>query len=83
MKEFVNGMGGAQLVGFKKFASSFNFCQYETLIDVGGSGAVLSIEVAKKNPHMKCTSLDLLPVQDIAKANIEENVLTNQVCSMI
>jgi hypothetical protein len=27
--------------------------------------------------------LDLLPVQDIAKANIEENVLTNQVCSMI
>lgn len=43
LKEFVNGMGGAQLVGFKKFAASFDFSRYETLIDVGGSGAVLSI----------------------------------------
>jgi hypothetical protein len=34
---------GAQLVGFKKFAASFDFSRYETLIDVGGSGAIISI----------------------------------------
>lgn len=83
LKEFVNGMGGAQLVGFKKFAASFDFSRYETLIDVGGSGAVLSIQVAKKNPHMKCTSLDLQPVQVIAKANIEENGLTDKVLKIL
>jgi hypothetical protein len=67
MREFVNSMVGVQLAGFKRFAKEFDFSQYETLVDVGGSGATLSIEVSKQNPHLKCTNFDLSPVQEIAK----------------
>ena len=70
LHEFVNAMGGIQVGNFMAFAQTFDFSKYKTLVDVGGSGAILSIMVAKNQAHMSCTSFDLPPVEPIAKSNI-------------
>ena len=70
LREFVHGMGGVQAGNFMKLAHDFDFSKYNSLCDVGGSGANLSIHVAKNNAHMKCISFDLPPVSPIASENI-------------
>lgn len=79
LTEFVNAMGSIQIGNFNAFAQQFDFSKYKTLTDVGGSGGVLSIMVAKYQPHMKCTSFDLPAVEPIAKANIEKAGLSDKV----
>lgn len=70
LREFIHGMGGAQAVNFIRLAHDFDFSNYNTLCDVGGSGANLSIHIAKNNSHMKCISFDLPPVGPIAQENV-------------
>ncbi len=83
LREFIHGMGGAQAPNFMKLAHDFNFSKYDTLCDVGGSGANLSIHIAKNNNHIKCVSFDLPPVGPIAKENVESLGLSDriEVCS--
>ena len=50
-------------------AEKFDFSKYETLCDVGGATGQLSIIVANRHPHMRCTSFDLPVVEPIAKRN--------------
>jgi hypothetical protein len=47
LKIFVNGMGGFQTRAFKALTQNFDFSKISTLVDIGGSGANLSLEVAK------------------------------------
>ncbi len=70
LREFIHGMGGIQAGNFMKLAHDFDFSNYHTLCDIGGSGANLSILVAKNNGHMTCMSFDLPPVGPIAKENV-------------
>ena len=44
---------------------------YETLCDAGGATGQLSIIVANRHPHMRCTSFDLPVVEAIATRVIE------------
>ena len=83
LREFIHGMGGVQAGNFMKLAHDFDFSKYNTLCDVGGSGANLSIHVAKNNSHMKCISFDLPPVGPIAKENVDGLGLSDriEVCS--
>ena len=53
-------MTGLSRINFEALAAKFSFSQYRTLCDVGGATALLSIEVAKKQPHIECVSFDLL-----------------------
>jgi hypothetical protein len=53
-------MTGLSRINFEELAAKFDFSQYRTLCDVGGATALLSIEVAKKHPHIECVSFDLL-----------------------
>lgn len=77
--EFINAMGSIQNGNFNAFAQKFDFSKYKTLTDVGGSGGVLSVTVAKHQPHMKCTSFDLPIVEPIAKAKIEKTAFSDRV----
>jgi precorrin-6B methylase 2 len=70
LREFIRAMGGIQAGNFMKLATAFDFTGYQTLCDIGGSGANLSIHVAKNNSHMNCISFDLPPVSPIAQENI-------------
>lgn len=83
LREFIHGMGGVQAGNFMKLAHDFDFSKYNTLCDVGGSGANLSIHIAKNNSHMKCISFDLPPVGPIAKENVDKLGLSDriEVCS--
>lgn len=71
LREFIHGMGGVQAGNFMKLAHDFDFSNYNTHCDVGGSGANLSIHIAKNNSHIKCNSFDLPPVGPIAKENVD------------
>ncbi|HRH37617.1 MAG TPA: methyltransferase [Flavobacteriales bacterium] len=79
LREFVNAMSGVQMGAFIAFANTFDFSKAKTLADIGGSGAHLSLMVAKHQPHMSCVSFDLPPVQPIAHANISHFNLNDRV----
>jgi len=79
LREFIHGMGGAQSGSFIKLAQDFDFSNYNTLCDIGGSGANLSIIIAQNNSHMKCNSFDLPPVAPIAKENVERFGLSERI----
>lgn len=76
---FVNAMGGIQMGNFEAFAQKMHFASYKTLADIGGAGALLSIMVARHQPHMQCLSFDLPPVAPIAEANISRMQLSDRV----
>src|SRR5438876_982384 len=56
LEQFMGAMTGLSRINFEAFADKFNFAPFKTLCDVGGATALLSIECAKKHPHLKCVS---------------------------
>ncbi len=79
LHEFVTAMGGFQMGNFMAFAQKFDFSSRKTLIDVGGSGGLLSLMVATHQPHMSCTSFDLSAVEPIANNTIRHFKLSDRV----
>ena len=79
LKGFVNAMSGIQIGNFMTFAQKFDFSKYKTLVDVGGSAAMLSSMVAKNQPHMNCQSFDLPQVEPIANATIQKMQVQDRV----
>jgi len=79
LKEFIYAMSGAQMGNFIAFAQKFDFSKYKTLTDAGGSSGLLSLMVAKHQPHMTCTSFDLPPVEPIANEIINQFQLGDRV----
>ena len=67
LEQFLGAMTGLSRINFEAFAEKFDFSPYQTLCDVGGATGLLSIEVAKRHPHLKCISFDLPPVEPIAR----------------
>jgi hypothetical protein len=81
LEQFMGAMTGLSRINFEAFAEKYNFSRYKTLCDVGGATGLLCIEVAKKNPHLKCISFDLPPVQPIAKKHIAAAGLTEHIAT--
>lgn len=79
LKEFIHAMTGLQMGNFIAFAQAFDFSKSKTLVDVGGSGALLSLMVAKHQPHMTCVSWDLPVVAPVANENIQKFQLQSRV----
>jgi predicted O-methyltransferase YrrM len=71
LEQFMNAMAGISLGPFQALADKFDFSKYETLCDVGGATGQLSIIVADRHPHMRCTTFDLPVVEPIAARTIE------------
>ena len=70
LEQFMGAMTGLSRINFEAFAERFDFKPYKTLCDVGGATGLLCIEVARRHPHLQCTSFDLPPVEPIAKKSI-------------
>ncbi len=79
LEQFLGAMTGLSRINFEAFADKFDFSNYKTLCDVGGATGLLCTEVAKKHPHLKCTSFDLAPVEPIALKHIAELGLADRV----
>lgn len=82
LREFLHAMGGAQMGNFIMLAETFDFSKYNTVCDIGGSGANLSIHLAKHHHHLTCTSFDLPPVTPVATENIDHLGLTDRVTAV-
>jgi hypothetical protein len=81
LEQFLGAMTGLSRINFEAFAEKFDFSKFKTLCDVGGATGLLSIEVAKRQPHLKCISFDLPPVEPvsekcIAAAGLSERIST-------
>jgi predicted O-methyltransferase YrrM len=79
LEQFMNAMSGISMGPFNVLAEKFDFSRYETLCDVGGATGQLSIIVANRHPHMRCTTFDLPVVEPIAKRTIEAAGLSDRV----
>ena len=70
LEQFMGAMTGISRLNFETFAEKFNFSKFRTLCDVGGATGLLSMEVAKRHPHLACISFDLPVVEPIAQRHI-------------
>ena len=79
LEQFLGGMTGLSRLNFEAFAEKFDFSRFKTLCDVGGATGLLSVEVAKRHPHMRCVSFDLAAVEPIAVRSIAATGLSDRV----
>jgi hypothetical protein len=79
LEQFMGAMTGLSRINFEAFAEKFDFGPYRTLCDVGGATGLLSIEVAKRHPHMRCITFDLPAVEPIAKKSIAAAGLSERI----
>lgn len=79
LEQFMSAMAGISAGGFMALADRFDFSRYETLCDVGGATGQLSVIVAGRHPHMRCTSFDLPEVEPIAGRTIAAAGLADRV----
>ena len=79
LEQFMGAMTGLSRINFEAFARKFDFSNYKTLCDVGGATGLLSIEVAKLQPHLQFISFDLPPVEPIAKKHIAAAGLSDRI----
>lgn len=79
LEQFLGGMTGLSRLNFEAFSEKFDFTTFTSLCDVGGATGLLSIEVAKRHPHMRCVSFDLAAVEPIAARSIAAAGLSDRV----
>lgn len=82
LEQFMGAMTGFSRMNFEALARKFDFSRYSSLCDVGGATGLLSIEVARAHPHLKCVSFDLPPVEPIARKHIAAAGLAGRVTAV-
>lgn len=71
LEQFMDAMAGISTGNFTALAEKFDFSKYNSLCDVGGAAATLSMIVAQKYPDLKVVSADLPQASAIAAKKIE------------
>jgi precorrin-6B methylase 2 len=79
LEQFLGGMTGLSRINFEALAEKFDFSSYSSFCDVGGATGLLSIEVAKRYPNIKCISFDLPAVEPVAKKHIAAAGLSDRI----
>jgi precorrin-6B methylase 2 len=79
LDQFLQAMRGVQMGNFHALAEKVDFSRYQTVCDVGGATGQLSLILATRHPHLKCTSFDLPVVEPIARRTIEAAGLSDRV----
>ncbi|HYG78150.1 MAG TPA: methyltransferase [Planctomycetota bacterium] len=79
LEQFMAAMTGLSRINFEAFAAKFDFSRFTSLCDVGGATGLLSIEVAKRHPQLRCISFDLPAVEPIAKKHIAAAGLSDRI----
>ena len=72
LEQFMRAMSGISAGNFRALAEKFDFAPYQTVCDVGGATGQLSIVLAERHPHLRCTSFDMPVVEPIATRAIKE-----------
>ncbi len=79
LRQFLGAMASIQAGTFAALAEAFDFDNYHSLCDIGGANALLSVTVARRHPHLKITSLDMPPVEPIAREHAIQAGLADRI----
>jgi hypothetical protein len=79
LEQFLSAMRGISTPNFQALADKFDFSRYRTLCDVGGATGVLATTVARRHPHLQCSSFDLPIVEPIARRSIARDGMAERV----
>ena len=79
LEQFMGAMTGLSRLNFEAFAEKFDFTSFKTLCDVGGATGLPSMEVARRHPHLRCTSFDLPAVEPVARRSIAAAGMSDRV----
>jgi hypothetical protein len=79
LEQFMGAMTGLSRLNFEAFAEKFDFRPVKTVCDIGGASGLLSIEIARRHPHLRCISFDLPVVEPIAKKSIADAGFSNRI----
>jgi hypothetical protein len=79
LEQFMAAMTGISAGNFQALAERFDFGRYLTLADIGGATGQLAACVAMRHPHLRCTTLDLPAVTEIARRHLERRGLAQRV----
>jgi len=82
LEQFMRAMAGASAGNFYALAEKFDFSRYQTVCDVGGATGQLSIILARRHPHLRCSSFDLPVVEPIARHSIADAGLSERVSAV-
>jgi hypothetical protein len=76
---FLRAMVGTSRANFRALAAKFDFSRYQSVCDVGGATGELSIILAQRYPHLRCTNFDLPVVEPVAIRTIEQANLSHRI----
>ena len=79
LRQFLGAMAGIQAGTFAVLAQAFDFDNYHSLCDIGGANALLAVTVARAHPHLEITSVDLPPVEPIAREHAAQAGLADHI----
>lgn len=79
LEQFLDAMTGISAANFEAFAERFDFTGRRTLADIGGATGQLCRIIARRHPHMHCTTLDLPAVTAVAAKRIQADGLPSRV----
>jgi SAM-dependent methyltransferase len=79
LEQFLGAMTGLSRINFEAFAEKFDFRPFKMLCDVGGATGLLCMEVARRHPHVRCTSFDLPAVEPVATRAIGAAGLSDRI----
>jgi predicted O-methyltransferase YrrM len=79
LEQAMTAMQGISLGPFSALAKTFDFSRYATVCDVGGATGQLSAMLARRHPHLRCTTFDLPVVAPIAEKHIAAAGLSDRV----
>jgi hypothetical protein len=79
LQQFMAAMSGISMPAFHALAEAIDFTHYRTLCDAGGATGQLSVIVASRHRHMRCTTFDLPEVEPIAQRTIQSAGLDDRV----
>lgn len=82
LEQFMAAMSGISLPAFRALAEVIDFGPYRTLCDAGGATGQLSLIVAGRHGHMRCTTFDLPEVEPTARRTIEAAGLGDRVAAV-
>lgn len=79
LQEFMDAMSGIQMGNFMMLISKFDFGRFDTLADIGGADATLSIQICNRFPNIHCINFDLPAVAPVAAKKINQFNLSNRI----
>lgn len=71
LKNFTDAMGSIQAGNFMALAQKYDFSPYKKVVDIGGSGGVLSAILAQQHPHLRLASFDLPALTPLVKDTLQ------------